>query len=83
MTELNNQKNSYGFKDCGDCYRDNGKFIQWVDCNKEYRQEIKQWAKNNNLQYKITSIGQGMIRLFIDSNWGNDNLTELNIYNGQ
>lgn len=64
--KLTNTRNSFGFKDCGDCYRRGGQFVQWIDCQEKHRATVKIWAKQNHIPYKITRLSDGMIRLFVD-----------------
>lgn len=65
---ITNDRNSYGHKDQGDCYRMAGKLRQWVDeaCTNEGEfDQVVNEMKLKNVQYRITRISDGR-RLFIN-----------------
>ena len=76
MNHLINNRNEHGFKDQVDCYRDNGKLIQWIDEAVDYYIDGTEvtifWStvslcKALKIKHRITTISDGK-RLFIEGN---------------
>ena len=69
---MNNSRNSYGFKDCSNCFLEGGKWTQWTDQAGQTKEDairvLEQIRTDKPAdQFKIKKIGgkEGFYRIYI------------------